>query len=120
MRTADVAKVSVAGSDFALRRSGDRIEALRISPEAVPDKRDTLVKALAAIQVTTGCNVRAGSLTGDQAVVRAELDCDGDKPPLTIRQVTVALDCEAAENWRIDGLNQDYSEVDCTLLPLPR
>ncbi len=118
MHQAAVARVSVAGSTFAVRRAGDRIEALRISPEPVPDKRDTLLKAFVAIRGVTGCDVREGSLSGDQAVVRAELDCDSDKTPVANRTITTVLDCEAAEIWRIDGLNQDYAEVDCTLLPL--
>lgn len=114
---ADVAQIEVDGSTFSVRRAGDRVEALRVSMEFRPKKYETLMKAAIAMQQTTGCAIRTGSLRGDQAVARAELDCEGAKPPVTLTEVVVQLDCEAAETWRIDGLDQDFAEVDCTLEP---
>jgi len=120
MLGAPMAEVEIAGSRFAVRRSGDRIEAMRLSPELSPNKRATALKAAVAIEQLTGCRIRPGSVSGDQAMVRAELDCAGDKPPVRVTELVVELDCEAGENWRIDGLDQDFTAVDCTLLPLDR
>lgn len=110
-------QIEVAGSKFAVRRTGDRIEALRISPEAGPSRSETLRKASIAILGATGCGIRTGSLSGDQAVIRAELDCVGTKPPFEEKAVPVLLDCGAGEIWRIDGLDQTRIEVDCFIVP---
>lgn len=67
--------VTVEGSRFSVWRDGDRVEVIRVSPEALPRLSVVLARAEVAIERATGCPVRSGSLKGDQAVVTARLAC---------------------------------------------
>ncbi len=69
--------VTETGSSFRvyMRRGTDQVEAHRISPELLPSRSLVLAKAVQSIEYATGCGVRPGSLDGDQAIVRAEVDC---------------------------------------------
>ena len=69
--------VTEAGSSFRVyMRSGTRnVEAHRISPELLPSRSLVLAKAVSAIEFATGCGVVPGSVEGDQAIIKAEVDC---------------------------------------------
>lgn len=68
-------EIEVAGSRFTVFRRGDEVEAFRTSREWLPRQSEVFMRAEAAIRAATGCDVRPNSMTGDQAIVRAELDC---------------------------------------------
>lgn len=68
--------VEFEGSRFSVWREGDRVEVIRVSPEALPRLSVVLARAEVAIERATGCPVRSGSLKGDQAVVTARLACE--------------------------------------------
>lgn len=76
-RYADKARVAVQidGSRFVLFRRGAEVEAYRVSREHRPSETAILLKAGRAIEALTRCPIASGSLTGDQAIVRAEVDC---------------------------------------------
>lgn len=69
--------VTLEGSRFSVWRDGDRVEVIRISPEALPRLSVVLARAEVAIERTTGCRVWSGTLKGDQSVVTARLACGG-------------------------------------------
>jgi hypothetical protein len=65
----------IAGSAFTVYRKGDEVEVYRTTPEMLPRLSEVFAKAEQAIRQTTGCAVKDGSLVGDAALMRAELDC---------------------------------------------
>ncbi|MCI2395791.1 hypothetical protein [Aliiroseovarius sediminis] len=75
--TADttVKKASVDGSTFSVHRRENRVEVYRTSIEALPRLPVILARSEKAIEQATGCRVVAGSLSGDQAIQSAEIDC---------------------------------------------
>lgn len=70
-------EVTVDDSVFRVyMRSGtSEVEAHRISFEMLPSRVLTYARAHQAITQATGCNVIEGSLAGDQAIIRASVDC---------------------------------------------
>ncbi len=68
-------EVSVEGSRFIVFHRGDEVEVHRVSPEFLPRQRDVFLRAIMAIETVTGCALRPRSLTGDQAILRASVDC---------------------------------------------
>lgn len=66
-------RVSVAGSDFEVRRRGRLAEAIRTNVEYAPRLGRIGVKAEMAIERATGCKVR--EIRGDAAVILAKLKC---------------------------------------------
>ncbi|MGB1265956.1 MAG: hypothetical protein ACPG6L_09535 [Nereida ignava] len=71
-------RISVGGSDFTVRQRNDRAEVIRTNMEWAPDAGAVADKMLIAIQQTTGCTVRKGTLSGDQAKAVARLKCVDD------------------------------------------
>ncbi|MEE9427287.1 MAG: hypothetical protein V3V25_03975 [Paracoccaceae bacterium] len=69
--------ITVAGSTFNVyMRSGtSQVEAHRVSFEMLPSLVITLTNAHRAIEVATGCRVESGSLQGEQAIIKARVDC---------------------------------------------
>ncbi|WP_319824805.1 hypothetical protein [Thalassovita sp.] len=84
-------RVKLAGSVFDVRVKGDRAEAIRRNAEYAPRMGPIGVKAGLAIEEVSGCRVR--KLTGDQAMIRARLDC-GKKHSRYPSTTTFDLDCE--------------------------
>lgn len=70
---APATRVSVGGSEFTVRRRGDRVEAVRTSREVFPSRSGTEAKARRAIAIATGCAVKA--IGGDVSMQLARLDC---------------------------------------------
>ncbi|UWQ14634.1 hypothetical protein K3556_01705 [Aliiroseovarius sp. M344] len=70
-----VRKVTAEGSTFSVHRRENWVEVYRTSFEALPRIPVILARAKTAIEQATNCNVVEGSLSGDQAIQRAEIDC---------------------------------------------
>ncbi|MCK0140394.1 hypothetical protein [Aliiroseovarius sp. F47248L] len=70
-----VKRETVEGSTFSIHRRENWVEVYRTSFEALPRIPVVLARAKTAIEQATGCNVVEGSLSGDQAIQRAEIDC---------------------------------------------
>jgi len=69
--------VTIADSSFKvyMASGSSRVEVHRISFEPLPGKRLILAKAMRAIEIATGCEVQGRSLEGDQAIIKAQVDC---------------------------------------------
>lgn len=72
---AEQTSVVIEGSTFSVHRKGDKVEVYRTSFEYLPPRAQVLARAERAIEQTTGCKVRQGSLLGDQAIITAQLQC---------------------------------------------
>lgn len=71
--------LSRGGYDITVWRSGNRVEAIRhgMARRAdMPYLRATLVQAM---RDATGCAVRPATVEGDIGVLRARIDCDGER-----------------------------------------
>ena len=99
--------VSLGGSDFDVRVKGLRAEAIRTNAQWAPRMAATAPQGVAAIEAVSGC--RVAKLTGDQAVMRARLDC-GDGPPPT-PLFPQEWECEAYE------VDTGYGALDCRPYP---
>ena len=112
------ALADVDGSRFVVFRRGDEMEAYRISHEARPSEGAVLLRAGRAMQALTGCPIRKGSMTGDQAIVRARIACAGAPPgtrgPL-IEVRGVLATCVTVENDTYPNEWRPAYEVDCLL-----
>lgn len=72
-------RVTVAPSVFDVRIKGAQAEAIRINSEYAPRMGPVGPRAAIAIEQVSGCKVRR--LGGDQAMIRAALDCGGHGAP---------------------------------------
>ena len=106
--------VIIGPSTFTVRMRGNRVETLRTSREWRPRAVDVLARAALAMEQATGCPLRKGSLTGDQAIQRAKLAC-GTRPNPPPRQVLVATDteCFKAGSYSVRGRGVNVTELDC-------
>jgi len=100
-------RVSVDGSDFDIRIKGLRAEAIRTNAEWAPRMAATAPQGVAAIEAVSGCRVER--LTGDQAMMRARLDCGDGPPPAPL--FPIELDCDAYE------LDTGYGALECRPYP---
>ncbi len=75
-----VKKTTVEGSTFSVHRRENWVEVYRTSFEPLPRIPVILGRARIAIEETTRCKVVEGSLSGDQAIQRAKIDCSGITP----------------------------------------
>lgn len=95
--------ISVGSSDFTVRRNDDRAEVIRTNMEWAPDKGAVADKMKIAIEQTTGCAVRDGTLEGDQAVRHARLKCDGDAAFEVVRRPPLRCQGNTLETITTDG-----------------
>jgi len=100
-------RTQVDGAEFTVRHTEYLAEAIRtngIWPP--PDAKQIRIKGVAAIERVSGCSVIAGSVTGDAALMRADLQCPG--APEALRPVKpVRLTCtEHDAGW-------GETELDC-------
>jgi hypothetical protein len=90
-RGAPVTRVGFGEHMFDIRVKGRRAEAVRVSPGWAPRLAAVGPQAVFAIEQVSGC--RVDRLTGDQAMMRATLDCGAGAPePLFPRPY---LECDA-------------------------
>jgi len=68
-------QITVGPSTFSVRVKGDAAEAMRISREWRPSESAVLERAEVAIRQASGCGIARNGLTGDQAIIRARLEC---------------------------------------------
>lgn len=66
-------RIDAGGMTFSVRIRDDTAEAMRISQAWLPRERDVFRNATIAIEQASGCAV--DRVDGDQAIVRAGLDC---------------------------------------------
>ena len=81
MRNVPAQRVEIGDLAFQVRVKGDRAEAIRVSQNLFPKRRDVFEAATMAVERASACSVR--SLDGDQAIVLARLRCKGEPPPPT-------------------------------------
>jgi hypothetical protein len=67
--------VTVGAHRYSVHWKGERVEVYRTSMAFMPRLSEVLTGAEAAIVEATGCPVRPGSLVGDPALIKAEIDC---------------------------------------------
>ncbi|MBN2907120.1 MAG: hypothetical protein JXJ18_10470 [Rhodobacteraceae bacterium] len=70
-------RVTVDGSTFAVRQNGDRAQAIRLNVER---RKGVMARAFAAMEQATGCTIRPGTLSGDPAVIYAQIACPSSAP----------------------------------------
>ncbi len=78
---APVQRVAVGGSVFDVRVADGWAEAVRTNTEWAPRRDSTLSRALVAIELASGCAADRERIRGDQAVLRAGLDCAAGAGP---------------------------------------
>ncbi len=105
--------VEIDGSRFSVHRRGDRVEVYRVSPEWLPRLSEVLARARRAIEQATGCPVADGSLSGDHALIRAELNCDGSAAPPPRPAAVLTYDCEVVDSWTIDSRATEVQAIEC-------
>ncbi|MBT2131457.1 hypothetical protein [Aliiroseovarius lamellibrachiae] len=107
------AEVTVEGSVFKIHRRENWVESYRTSFEALPNVSKVLGRAKVAIERATGCPIRQGSLSGDQGIQRAELNCDGSLPPVP-PSIDVEFSCEIYDRWSHSGGQVTIENAECT------
>ena len=68
-------RVNVDGSVFDVYRNGADVQAIRVNMEMLPAMDRIVARAISAIENATGCDVVANSIDGDQALVKARINC---------------------------------------------
>jgi len=96
-------RVTAGASVFDIRVDGRRAEAVRLNPQPAPRLASVGVPAVLAIEAVSGC--RVDRLTGDQAMMRATLDCGGGAP--APRGRVPYLECDAFDP------DEEVSELIC-------
>jgi hypothetical protein len=101
-------RVSLGESDFDVRVKGLRAEAIRTNMQWAPRMAATAPQGVAAIEAAaSGC--RVDTLTGDQAMMQARLDCGHGPPPGP--RFPREWECEAYE------IDTGYGALDCRPYP---
>lgn len=68
-------RVTVGPSTFDVRRQGDLVELIRVTPEAVFTLRDLAPRAAAAVRQATGCALIPESLQGEATLMQGRIAC---------------------------------------------
>lgn len=108
-------RVTIGQSTFDVRIKESRAEALRLNSEWAPRLKAVAPRATIAIEKVSGCAVKR--LYGDQAMVRADLACNGRPAPAP--QQPVPLACEEAAPARAQAGMLVY-EIRCREFEKPR
>lgn len=112
-RNASPVRIEVGGAVFDVRTRDDLAEAIRVNAKYAPRLGPIKAKATRAIERVTGC--KAKRVTGDQALLRAELDCAG-RPPARLAPGGTYRDfeCLQTETFVRPSTNESVQELDCT------
>ena len=86
-------RIKAGASVFEIRVKGRRAEAVRLNPQPAMRLASVGVPAVLAIEAVSGC--RVDRLTGDQAMMRATLDCGSGAA--TPRERAPYLECDMFE-----------------------
>lgn len=104
-------KVTVDGSTFDIRIRGKLAEAIRTNPQYAPRLGPIEGRAARAMAMVSGCDVKI--VTGDQALMLGQLDCNGRAtlyrpgPPIT-------LSCDGVFDIADGRAHASYLDLDCT------
>ena len=105
-------RVTVEGSTFDVRVRGRLAEAIRVNPQYAPRLGPIEGRAAVAMQLVSGCEV--SKVTGDQALLLGQLDCDGTGvtyvpgPPVTVY-------CDGIFEGPHTSLQSGYLDLDCAV-----
>lgn len=69
-------EVSIGETRFTVWRMGSQIEIIRHGYLQPAKQAELRARMLQAARMTTGCEIRPGTVEGDTGVMRARLDCD--------------------------------------------
>ena len=103
-------RATIDSSTFDVRVRGETAEAIRINVQYAPRLGPLEGRAARAMAVVSGCDVTR--VTGDQALLLGQLDCDGRprdyRPPEPL-----SLECERiSDALRLEG-EPRYADYDC-------
>ena len=109
-RGIEARRIAVAGSSFDVRVRGELAEAIRVTAQYAPRLGPVEGRAALAMAAVSGCEVTR--VTGDQALMLGQLDCDGRpndyRPP-----PAVSFECERiGDLLRLEG-DPRYADYDC-------
>lgn len=105
--------MQVEGARFKIHQREDWVESYRINAEVLPSKTSVLHRAKIAIEMATGCPIREGTLSGDQGIQRAQLNCGRDLPPAKT-PVLVDFNCEIYDHWPHSDDRVVMENIECT------
>ena len=88
-------RITIRQSVFDVRVSGAHAQAIRRNPEWAPRLPAVAPRGILAIEAVSGC--RVVRLSGDQAVMEAQLDCGAGVPPLPVTEI---FDCQREPVYR--------------------
>lgn len=107
-------KLTVEGSDFSVRHTNYEAEVIRTNAEWAPTRREIILKAVKAIETTSGCAVLPQSVRGDTNIIVSDIACPG--VPESLRPVRPKrLSCTAYEVGGIGG--DGMFDIDCLIAP---
>jgi len=98
-------RITIEGSAFSVRHTRYEAEAIGRSFQPGAQRRDIVIKGVAAIEAVSGCPVVVRSVRGDTNLVAADLKC-GSGPMITRPVRPAGMDCVGYEGSGIanDGL----------------
>lgn len=109
--------VVIENSTFSVHQREGKVEVYRTSFEILPPREQVLHRAELAIMQATGCEVKNGSLQGDQALIKASLACHGqpETPPIPAH---LRYECEIIDGWDISSSTVVIDAIECVLVPI--
>ncbi len=109
--------VMIENSTFSVHRREDKVEVYRTSFEMLPPREQVLQRAKLAIMQATGCEVKNGSLQGDQALIKASLACQGqpETPPIPAH---LRYECDIIDGWDMATSTAVIDAIECVLVPI--
>lgn len=97
-----VQRLQVGKSTFDVRIKGDHAQAIRLNSEWAPNWRHTAARFYTAFRRASGCDVAPDTMTGDQALMEARLNCGGQvfTPPVEADLKNIFCDVEGGKIGR--------------------
>ena len=108
--------VTIEGSTFSVHRREDLVEVYRTSFEMLPSLPRVLRNAELAIVQATGCKVRSGSLQGDQALIKARLNCGAEAAVAPAIPENLHYQCDVIDTWDFTTREVSIEAIDCVLV----
>lgn len=109
--------VQIENSTFSVHRREDMVEVYRTSFEMLPPLQQVLHRASLAIEQATGCDVKTGSLNGDQALIRASLACHG-RPEITPIPAHLKYECALIDAPDMPEPTSEGDAIECDIVPI--
>ena len=104
-------RITISGSTFDIRVIGEQAEAIRVNAEYAPRFGPIEGRAAQAMAQVSGCDVER--VSGDQAHILGQLDCDGTPSPAPLPRAPLDLECFEVDRWISRGAGVEYAEYDC-------